>query len=133
MDRGRQLRRPFVFDLSHVGTASSDILGIRIWPKADIALCTAMSAFRGKADMTYCGANVGDASLISFKKGVVLNLIGGLPAPARYHQSCCCFGSVAACGAGAAGNNEAGRRADGVRRKRSEVAFALRGVPNCIA
>ena len=30
----------------------------RDWHKADIAECTAHVRFRGKADMTYCNANV---------------------------------------------------------------------------
>ena len=29
-----------------------------LWPKADICLCIANVRFRGKADMTFCGANV---------------------------------------------------------------------------
>jgi hypothetical protein len=41
-----------------VGMVEALYCDVRYWPLADIPSCTALSAFEGKADMTFCGANV---------------------------------------------------------------------------
>jgi len=43
-----------------LATSAKDSItrNVRYWPKADIASCTDMSAFGGKADMPVCTAHV---------------------------------------------------------------------------
>jgi hypothetical protein len=50
---------------------------VRYWPKADISICTAMSAFGGKADMAQMGLGVGSTRLPQVNTRSSTCLVGG--------------------------------------------------------